>query len=267
MALLADVFNYYHFPGGRREFALKQISEKATPLKWTELAQHCALAVEHEQQLRHMKRRLAQIQKRKANPRLMELDPQIDRTVGSIYRIFSESANTLTDTQESERAAKAIERLFPNGARAITSLTFVDQCAEVESILSLLQQDYKDEVRTLGLERFVNQLANLNGEFRTLLSTEQVDGVTADQVRAADAQGQHNLLQAVAMILGRYPGATENDRTMRADLLRPIQRQNEAIRDYLRLRRSVGDVDPDTGNETPSETALPNTVPITNQPA
>ena len=68
---------------------------------------------------------------------------------------------------------------------------------------------------------------------------------------SARAQGQEHLLQAVSLILGRYYQSTPADVAARAELLAPILRQNEAIRQYLRMRRSVEDVNPDPGEVDP----------------
>jgi hypothetical protein len=71
------------------------------------------------------------------------------------------------------------------------------------------------------------------------------------QVRAARAQGQAHLLEAVAMIIGKYPKSSAEDVAARVALLGPILQQNEAIRAYLKSRRSVQDVDPETGEVDP----------------
>lgn len=66
-------------------------------------------------------------------------------------------------------------------------------------------------------------------------------------VKTARATGQSLLLQAVAMILGLHPSDGAEDLAARAQLLGPILKQNEAIRDYLRARKAVQDVNPETG--------------------
>jgi hypothetical protein len=54
------------------------------------------------------------------------------------------------------------------------------------------------------------------------------------------------------MVLGKYPSDSEADRQGRGLLLGPILRQNEAIGQYLKSRRNVPDVNPDTGVEQPT---------------
>ncbi len=66
------------------------------------------------------------------------------------------------------------------------------------------------------------------------------------------------MLQAVAIILGKYPSDNDADLAARGKLLAPIFRQNDAIRDYLRARRPVVDINPDTGEpEATSDGAAP----------
>ncbi|MEM9456823.1 MAG: DUF6261 family protein [Myxococcota bacterium] len=240
-------FRIYQFPGGRREFALSQLARLAEQQEWTELAQHAQAAVEHEQQLRDMQRTLVAARSRGADPRLSELDPAIDRTIGSIFRIAGESATTLAGTEDGERARVLLERVFPEGAVAITSMSYVEQSREVHSILGLLQGELSEQVAALGLGAFVSRLATLNAEFSEALDADPSPEVTRDQVRAAKATGQLNLVGALAMILGRHWRSTDEDVEARRTLLRPITTQNEAIRSYLRQRRSVQDVDPTTG--------------------
>ena len=57
------------------------------------------------------------------------------------------------------------------------------------------------------------------------------------------------MLEAVAMIVGKYPRSTPEHVANRTALLGPILQQNEAIRAYLRSRRPVQDVNPETGEE------------------
>jgi hypothetical protein len=57
------------------------------------------------------------------------------------------------------------------------------------------------------------------------------------------------------MILGLYPRSTKEHLAARAALLAPILQQNEAIRQYLRSRRAVEDVNPETGEIDPAAPA------------
>lgn len=70
------------------------------------------------------------------------------------------------------------------------------------------------------------------------LEAPESEALSFGTVRATKAQGQEYLLQAVALILGRHYRNTKADVAARQSLLGPILKQNEAIRQYLRVRRA-----------------------------
>jgi hypothetical protein len=57
------------------------------------------------------------------------------------------------------------------------------------------------------------------------------------------------LLEAVAIILGKHHKRTSEGTAQRLSLLGPILKQDEAIRQYMRVRRAVADVNPETGED------------------
>lgn len=242
---LTDWIKLNQIPTGRRQVAMGQIATIAEKLGWQEIRAHCAASIEHETDLRDKRLVLSSI-KRKHDPRLSNLDPRIDKLVGAIYRNAGEAASSLKDTREGDCGEQIINRIFPGGAIAITSLSYPEQNAEVGTILKLLQGDLKDEVSALGLGAYVSTLARLNDEFGKILRETKPAGVTVDQVRAANAKGQENLMTAVVMILARHISGKVEDTDR---LLKPIRIQNEEIRSHIRSRRNIADIDPDTGEE------------------
>ncbi|HRI71292.1 MAG TPA: hypothetical protein PK156_43965, partial [Polyangium sp.] len=111
--------------------------------------------------------------------------------------------------------------------------------------------DWAPFLRDLGLQRRIDRLEALESQYRAAIA-DPGDQVVFSDVKAARSQGQSFMLQAIALILGQYPSDSENDIAQRTKLLAPIIRQNEAIREDLRARRPVSDINPDTGEpETP----------------
>ncbi|MBK8256757.1 MAG: hypothetical protein IPK82_29310 [Polyangiaceae bacterium] len=152
------------------------------------------------------------------------------------------------DQELPKKVAKLRTAIFPAGVQAVTKATFVEQLAAVEGILATLKnKEYAATIQDLGLGRLVKQLGKLSGQFREALEAPEPPRVSFGDVRAARAQGQENLLQAVAMILGKHPTPSSTDLTARGALLGPILKQNEAVRLYLRSRRAIHDVNPETG--------------------
>lgn len=144
-----------------------------------------------------------------------------------------------------------LREIFPVGVQDVTKLTFVDELSAVDAIVAKLKGKLAPQVVELGLGRLTERLAKLAVEYRAAMEAPESEALSYGSVRAARAQGHDYLLQAVALILGRYYRNTKADVAARQSLLGPILKQNEAIRQYLRARRAVEDVNPETGQVDP----------------
>lgn len=246
---LSEVFTIYRHPSGRREMSFVQMGRIADELGLAEVRDHCTMASAHERSFRTMAREYAALKNRPMNPRLTKLDPMIDRLVGAIQRGASNAVTAMPGKREAQMGQELLEQALPKGAVGVTTLNYYDQSSEVDGILDMLEGRLADHVRVLGIGMFVTELRTLNNEFREILAAEPRTEVTYDQVRASDELGQEHLLQAMAMVLGLYPTGTDEHVTRRTRLLAPVMRQNDLIREYLRARRAVRDVDPVTGEE------------------
>lgn len=247
---LVNLIKLYRFTGGRRQLAMSQVKDRATTMGLGDIAGACEQGIEHEKRLRDLQREYAVQKNRKMPARLQQLDPEIDRTLGAIYRIASEAAVALPPPM-SEMAQRLTEELFPQGASGITTRPYAEQSHEVTSIIERMESasDFLPAVEALGLTAFVKQLKLLNTEFRQVFEAEPKDRISPHEVRAAEAEAQDNLLAIVVRILGQFPERSPAHVEARTKLLTPVLRQNEAIREYLRARRRVRDVDPSTGKE------------------
>jgi len=114
----------------------------------------------------------------------------------------------------------------------------------------------------LGLSRRVARIETLEPHYRSAVA-DPANTVAFTEVKKARLQGQSLLLQAVALVLGKYPSDGDADVAARDRLLAPILRQNEAIRDYLRTRRPVVEINPDTGEPEGSTEGVPAPEPKT----
>jgi len=132
--------------------------------------------------------------------------------------------------------------------------------------VGLLKGELASEVKEFGLGRLAKRLAELAAEYREALNAPPPSLVAWGQVRAARAEGQGRLLEAVAIIVGKHHKRTPEGAAERAVLLDPILKQNEAIGQYLRARRAVADVNPDTGTDDPN-TAGSSTPPAADEPS
>ncbi len=91
---LASWVKLYVFPGGRRQFCLAKVGQRAAAAGWPECETHCGEAVEHERGLRNLSRTLASQRARRVNPEPTALDPRLERTIGAIVRLAEEAVTT-----------------------------------------------------------------------------------------------------------------------------------------------------------------------------
>lgn len=192
-----------------------------------------------------------------ASPPATKIDALVDRTLTAIRdHAQSQAAGAAPDDPIHATVAFFLKEIFPAGVQEVTVLPFVEELAAVEPILGLLQgKDLTPTVEELGLQRLVKRLAALAVQYRAALEAPAPETLAFGKVKAARAEGQERLLQAVALIVGKHYRSTPADVAARADLLGPILEQNEAIGASMRARRTVEDVDPETGDPDPSGTA------------
>jgi hypothetical protein len=133
----------------------------------------------------------------------------------------------------------------------VATLPQVDELSALETIVAKLAGPLAGTVAELGLARQAARLAELTAAYHDALRAPAPDTVPYREVQAARQQGQEYLLEAIAMILGRYYRSRDPEHAAaRAALLAPIARQSATIRAFRRTRRSLRDVDPATGEET-----------------
>ncbi len=106
-------------------------------------------------------------------------------------------------------------------------------------------------------------MSALSEQFGELLADRPDEPVSFERVKAARAKGQTYLMACIALALGRY--CDDDDPAcvrIRAQLLKPVLDQNNAIASYLSRRRPTPDVDPQTGNELPDPDPTDDGLPV-----
>jgi hypothetical protein len=254
----------YRFTSGRVLFAMGQVVDAAKSFDagLGEIVEHAGSTIKQAKKTRATEGKYAQAQKTpKGNPKVGKLDVELDRSLVA----FRNAAQAVIDNgpeDESDdgpqRAHSLLDAVFPRGVTAITQATHVDELSLVEGLLATIKQDHADTVAELGLDRYVKRVAKLAPQFKAALKEKPPVDVDSSQVRAARDRMQEMLLEVVAMIAGRFPRRTDEDIAARRALLGPILQQNAAVGQYIRTRRAVEDVDPNTGAPQPS--ALPDPV-------
>ncbi|MCG8421655.1 MAG: hypothetical protein MJE77_27360 [Proteobacteria bacterium] len=234
------------FPSGRRLFAQRQVAKVALGLEFTQLVEHLAEAIAHDQRTRTLEKIWAGHNARRGID-VRGVDIRLDQTLNALRDgAMAQAKGAHQSDPVVAQVDGFIAQLFPAGVHAITSLPYLDELATVEVIVARLQGRLAPVVVDLGLERPTRRLAALTEEYRAAL--EAGDTHDFDTVCAARTRGQTYLLETVALIVGRFYRNDDPVHAARRDvLLRPIVEQNNAIRDYLNARRTIRDIDPETG--------------------
>jgi hypothetical protein len=261
---LSLLFNLYAFSTGRRLFALHQTRQAALGAGLNALATHCAAAITHDEGTRDLEARWAgDKDASQYAPEARPVDIQVDIALSALRDSINAEARDAEPGDPLAAAAQKLEQLaFPDGLAAVIKRVYVDELNELQRIIALLQSpEWSVLVPKLGLERRLLRLIDLETKYAAVIALP-AKTTSFDEVKAARTQGQTLMLQAVAMILGQYPSESDADVAGRRALLEPILKQNEAIRAYLRERRSPEDVNPATGEvETPAAPPAPITPP------
>lgn len=266
---LSALFDVYVFPTGRRLFALGQVASRAKARGFAELFKHCEGAVARDRECLALERRwegLVAESKGKvapkarpagAPPEAASVDPLVDNTLTAIRdHAVSQTAGASPEDPIHGTVASFLKVIFPAGVQEVTKLGFVLELAAVEAIVEILQSnEHEPVVKDLGLGRLSKRLADLAVVYRAALETPDETELVFGDVRAARIQGQDRLLEALAMVVGKHHGSSTEDVAAREDLLGPILAQNEAIGAAMKARRTVVDVNPETGALDPSRTA------------
>ncbi|MBK9259483.1 MAG: hypothetical protein IPM54_06555 [Polyangiaceae bacterium] len=185
----------------------------------------------------------------KAQNALQKLDGQIDRALSGL-RDGAEAIIKGADDDEKDLVEEVeffLHEAFPNGVHAITAKSYPEQLVAVVALLQKLDGSLDPLVQKLGLSVNVARIKKLTAQYDELLKS--TDTLEFGQVKAARDVGQNYLYRIVAKIMGTYDAPDGDDAQKRAALLAPILAQNEAISNYIRSRRNVPDVDPNTGEE------------------
>ena len=252
---LSPYFDLYDFPTGRRLFALGEMRERAESVEDEELVGAIDRALEVNQRARHLEGqwRHARSVDQMARRRAAQIDNDLDRAVGALHSQLKAVAALFADEPKGRTASAMREELFPDGAGAITRMSFEEELSTVKYLLEQLSTEWGGDLADLEIKSTVEKLSSLADAFEDALA-EPPRSTTWDEVREARNRGQEAMLHAVATVLGKF-GTDEDDAIeMRQRLLTPIRNQNERIGELHKRQRGLTDVDPETGEpEAPDE--------------
>jgi hypothetical protein len=243
---LKDLLKLAPSTPGRRILALRKMREVALTLNVPRIVELADVAIAHDMETRGLDMRWLGVRNTRSPhaahmPAIEALADQLLTGLRDGARLHALGADGTTLVEVDH----FIQEVFPAGVFAVTSLPYVEESAEIERILGILQGPLALQVARFGLIRLVERLAAVSVQYREALHlADKLDFAT---VRAARDQGQLYFLQIVAMILGTFPLETPEHVDARRRLMAPILEQDAAVRAYRRGRRTVPDMDPDTG--------------------
>lgn len=183
-----------------------------------------------------------------------KLDAQLDRALSGLHESLQLKVRAFEGSQ-AQMAHALIEALFPKGPGPITSLPYVDQNAQVSTLLVKMGvSPHRDALVALHLQDWVERIREVNEQYGRALT--RPERLTHEQVVAADRAGWTSMLSVVARVLGAFPEDTDGDRQGRRDLLQPLTDQQDEM-SALRARRRGENTFVEEGEELFSEEPTP----------
>ena len=258
---LSAIIQLNQFSTGRRAFTFQQVLPLAQKEGLTVLTTVLTSAVEADRATWAMEQKWAVQRRRgklsqkqlKAQKALQQSDAQMDRSLTSLRDgAMSLIRDAGSDEQELiDKVEDFLDKIFPNGVQAITSLPYPMELTAVKEIVGKLEGDLAPVVTELGLGVQAARVAKRCDAYE--VAQKGVEILDFGDLRAAREAGQGRLLQVVAIIAGTFYEPSGDHAKKRAGLLGPIMKQNAAISEHVKARRAVPDVNPDTGEEQPVE--------------
>ena len=245
-----DLVNLHVLPPGRVVFAmnvtlndLKGSSDK--PMRvFVERVRNQALRAWDEEQ-----RWLAA---RRGEEGFLRAVREADEIADSRLNGFHGQLESLMHLIDAPKLRKSIEEIgeivFPDGPHLVVSAEYAEQVGYVLAAMDRLREEHPKEVVTLKLANHVQTVTEAHLALQRALNSGQ-QGAGFESVIAARAALQRVVRVLVARAVSKHPGWNEGDRPERLKVLGPLLAQNMQVDNYLRRRRAVRDVNPETGQE------------------
>ena len=252
---LESLLNLYVFTTGRGLFAVRGVRKLAQAESFTALVAHCDAAISQITSTRELERRWAgEPTHTGSNPEAARVGNLLDTALGAIRDgALGQTKVAVAEDPIHDDVAALVKKILPDGLLAFTRLGYIEKLAAIDEVVALLQGEFSASVKELGLGRLAKRLGELAVEYHEALEAPPVSIVAWDRVRSARVECQGMLLETICIILGAHHDRSEAGSATRFKLLEPILIQNEAIGVYLRSRRTVDDVNPETGDEEPAK--------------
>lgn len=161
------------------------------------------------------------------------------RTLGALMQTLRTHQRTFAPgTEPRSWADELVEEALPHGARGITRLPYADQVHNVIGVLDTLQGDGAEAVRGLGLDLWVDRLADLRDQCEAALLEPRI---SYEQVREADNIAYELWLRVVARVQGLAASGVAADVALATGVFGHFEAQRNEYRIYRARRRRSRD--------------------------
>lgn len=248
---------HYQLPSGRLIYALEASLEQAEALNLREIAGACDRALKQARDTLRAERAYARRRRKdRAMAAASKIDPEVDRSVTLLRDVLKigVKARAAADPMKA-RASEMLTHLFPKGVGPITSLPYIEELAAIDDVLAEAEQ-FPDVIDALALRSFLDRLAEHTAAYRSALEPIREALPDFPTIKGHRERAHELLTEVIARTLGRFPTSSPEDRAAADALLQPIVEQNEAMREALRRRKPLADLDPETGLEVAADDPL-----------
>lgn len=179
-----------------------------------------------------------------ARGKAVALDNAIDRIIGAVAHTAQANLNAMPEDDPVHVAsAKLLRLILPLGASAVTTLPFEDELNAVQGMLADLDGQ-PGLAEAAGVSHLIERLRTLTPAFEAELNKTKTI-VEFKQVEAAQARMQTALMLLVAQLIATWG----DDPPALSRAFAPIDFQCSRVRALRSSRRTVRDVDPESGEE------------------
>ncbi|RAL25079.1 hypothetical protein DL240_02365 [Lujinxingia litoralis] len=180
-----------------------------------------------------------------------QIDMKLDQAIAAIGRILDGELLGPDESPHTQAARQIQNVIFPAGISAVIHVSYEHQHVTIDALVARLQNQLKEQVALLGMERHVERVHALNQRFGKELDRDERPALTYDEV-VTSREALHVALCQVVAAAFEHLRADADAPTLSA-VLAPLVEQQQRTHAYVSRRRAVPPVDPGTGAELPAE--------------
>lgn len=256
-SLLLKYVDFRQLPATRAAFALRNMHARytASGIVAPGLEARLVEAQIHARRTIRMDQRWQDVRTNKSRRRgnASDVDRDIDETVKAIHKRLEADSVGKDDDPVVIAANTILSTLFLRGYSSVTRSAYDIQLGLVDNILDTLEIDLAPHVQILGLERHVQNLRDLNEQFRIELDAENGRPFTFAPVEAQRNALREAIAHVIVAIFHDLRLPTPENTALLSTIFEPLETQTRAVSDAYRAKRRVRDIDPLTGEELDSD--------------